>query len=348
LLTSVYSYSDQPLQLQPATTSLNYGTTVWEGLKCYRSAEDQAVVFRADRNYERMAHGAAELCLPMPSKATFLRAIQLAIQSNQHLIPPAGEGMKLFVRPMLMGSGQQLGLHPSPEISFLVYVSPTGNYFKDSTTGLNLHLETCRARAARGGMGAVKCSGNYAVALKPIMDCKKQGFNDNLFLELETYTTGSLGEAVVQEMSAANVFLVLKTGEIVTPSLERKTILPGITRESILELITLHADELSEPMMQSTGQGTVTASSRTVTVSEFKEATEAFCTGTAAELVPIARLATGEGEEAFEVVFPHGQMLPGGPIAAALLKILREAMVGKKVVPGWLRDPFAPVANFCE
>jgi branched-subunit amino acid aminotransferase/4-amino-4-deoxychorismate lyase len=115
-----------------------------------------------------------------------------------------------------------------------------------------------------------------------------------------------------------------------------------------LELIALYADELSEAMKQSTGQGTVTASSRTVTVSEFHEASEAFCTGTAAELVPIAKLASGEGEEAFEVVFPHGQLLPGGPVTAALLKILREAMVGKRVVPGWLRDPFAPVAKFIE
>ena len=353
MMTSVYSYADQPLDgMRPATTSLNYGTTIWEGLKCYRSANGDAIVFRADRNYERMKRGADELCLPMPSKETFMRAIQLALQVNGHVIPPHGEGMKLYVRPMLMGSGQQLGLYPSPQFSFVVYVSPTGNYFKAATTGLNLHLETKRARASRGGMGSVKCSGNYAVALKPLMDCKKQGFHDNLFLELETYQEpGTLGQAVLQEMSAANVFLVLKTGEIVTPSLERATILPGVTRESVLDLIELYADDLRKAMQLSTGQSNVQASSRDVMVNEFQNATEAFCTGTAAELVPIARIATGSGEEAFERIFPHGESLPGGPVTSALLTMLREAMVGKRekiVERGWLRNPFTSSKEFCK
>ena len=123
---SVYSYEGDGLQVSPATTSLNYGTSIWEGLKCYRLADGSAAAFRPDRNYERMKKGAAEMCLPMPSKALFLRAIQVAIQKNSHLIPPHGDGMKLYVRPMIYGSGQQLGLYPSPEFTFLVYVSPTG------------------------------------------------------------------------------------------------------------------------------------------------------------------------------------------------------------------------------
>lgn len=107
LFSSLHSFSKQPLELTPATTSINYGTTVWEGLKCYRIADDKAVVFRADRNYERMLYGASELCLPMPSKKLFMRAIQLAVQKNSHIIPPFGDGMKLYVRPILLGTGQQ-------------------------------------------------------------------------------------------------------------------------------------------------------------------------------------------------------------------------------------------------
>jgi branched-chain amino acid aminotransferase len=274
LSSSVFSYNDTPLDVRPAQTSLNYGTTVWEGLKCYRLADGSAAVFRADRNYERMKNGAAEFCLPMPSKKLFMRAIQIAVQENEALIPPMGDGMKLYIRPMLFGSGQQLGLYPSSEFTFMVFVSPTGNYFKSASCGLNLHLETQRARAARGGTGATKCAGNYAVALKPLMDCKKQGFSDNLFLELDTYKTDELGKAVIQEMSAANIFLVLKTGEIVTPSLAWKTILPGITRESILEIIDKHGDDLQMAMKESTGQEAVKASGRDVTVAEFLEATE--------------------------------------------------------------------------
>jgi branched-chain amino acid aminotransferase len=254
--------------------------------------------------------------------------------------------MKLYVRPILLGSGQQLGLYKSPEFSFVVYVSPTGNYFKSNSAGLNLHLETKRSRAARGGMGAVKCSGNYAAALKPLMDCKKNGFHDNLFLELDTYKEGSIGQAIVQEMSAANVFFVLKTGEIVTPSLDRGTILPGVTRASILELIEHNDELLQQAMKESTGQDQVKATSRDVTVSEIQEATEAFCTGTAAELVPIARLATASDEEAFEKVF-----VDAGPVTMALLSLLRQAMVDKHPVAlenGWIRDPFGSVEEFCS
>ena len=250
---------------------------------------------------------------------------------------------------MLIGSGEQLGLYPSPEFSFLVYVSPTGNYFKASTSGLRLHLETKRARAAVGGLGSTKCSGNYAIALKPLMDCKKQGFMDNVFLELETYTHGQIGNAVIQEMSAANVFLVLNTGEIVTPSLQRGTILPGVTRDSILQLIEHYSHELKEAMIASTGQDRVFASSRGVQVHECLQATEAFCTGTAAEMVPIARLATGEGEESFERVFPFGSTLPGGPVTTKLLAMLRDSMNGKRVIDPtrpWIRDPFASVEDF--
>ncbi|KAG7357156.1 aminotransferase [Nitzschia inconspicua] len=353
LFDSVHKYNATPLPVFPSMTSLNYGTTIWEGLKCYRNEDGKPIVFRPDRNFERFANGAAQMCLPVPSRELFLRGIQHVLQQNSHIIPPHGEGMKLYVRPMLLGSGQQLGLYPSPQFSLLFFVSPTGNYFKTATGGLQLHLETRRSRAARGGVGNVKCSGNYAVALKPLMDAKKQGFHDNLFLELETYhKDGNLESAILQEMSAANVFLVLRTGEIVTPSLERGTILPGVTRDSVITIVNEFAEELKVAMKESTGQDSnVTVSSRDITVAELKNATEAFCTGTAAEVAPIARLATGEGEDPFEVVFEHGHSLPGGPVTSAILKMLREVMVGDRSSNGtkdWLRDPFGSPDEFCK
>ena len=350
IVDSVVKYSTTPLPLFPSTTSLNYGTTIWEGLKCYRTKEGKAVVFRPDRNYARFARGADAMCLPVPSKELFMKGIQTAIQANSHLIPPSGDGMKLYVRPMILGSGQQLGLYPSPQVSLLFFVSPTGNYFKGSAGGLNLHLETKRCRAARGGVGNVKCAGNYATALRPLIDAKKQGFQDNLYLELETYQTGSLDKAVLQEMSAANVFFVLKSGEIVTPSLDRGTILPGVTRESVLAIIQKFASELQECLVESTGNDNAVARAveRDVTVGDIREASEAFCTGTAAEVVPIARLATGEGEEAFDAKLPQGQD-QAGPVTAKLLELLRRVMVGDLVVEdGWLREPFGETTVFCS
>jgi branched-chain amino acid aminotransferase len=133
LFDSIHPYSERTLPLAPAATSLNYGTTIWEGLKCYRNQDGSPIVFRADRNYERFCNGAEQLCLPKPSFELFMRAIQFVLLENSSLIPPCGEGMKLYVRPMLLGSGQQLGLHPSKQFSLLFYVSPTGNYFKSAT-----------------------------------------------------------------------------------------------------------------------------------------------------------------------------------------------------------------------
>jgi branched-chain amino acid aminotransferase len=125
LFDSVKKYSQDLLPLTPSTTSLNYGTTIWEGLKCFRDKEGKPIVFRPDMNFKRFSRGGKQMCLPPPSRELFLRGVQHVLQQNSHLIPPHGDGMKLYVRPMLLGSGQQLGLYPSPQISLLFYVSPT-------------------------------------------------------------------------------------------------------------------------------------------------------------------------------------------------------------------------------
>lgn len=125
LFDSVKKYSETTLPLTPSTTSLNYGTTIWEGLKCFRTKEGKCIVFRPDKNFDRFTNGADQMCLPKPSRELFLRGVQHVVQQNSHLIPPYGEGMKLYIRPMMLGSGQQLGLYPSPQFSLLFYVSPT-------------------------------------------------------------------------------------------------------------------------------------------------------------------------------------------------------------------------------
>lgn len=347
---SIFPYVSTPLNVYPSTTSLNYGTTIWEGLKCFRTSKGRAAVFRPDMNFKRLCNGADALCLPKPSYELFMRGIQSAIQANGDLIPPYGDGMKLYIRPLLMGSGQQLGLYPSPEFSLIFYVSPTGNYFKGKAMGgLKIHLETKYSRASRGGLGSAKCSGNYAITLRPLEEAKKQGFNDNLYLDLETYKEGNLNEAIIQELSAANVFLVLKTGEIVTPCLKKGTILPGVTRDSVIQLVKEVASELQSSFQESTGKGDkkVFISERDVKVSDFLNATEAFITGTAAEIVPLGSLATGEGEENFSITLPHEN---GGPVTLKILEILREVMYEKRaptdITKTWLPNPFTSSENF--
>jgi len=279
-----------------------------------------------------------------------MKCIQLVIQANAELIPPLEDGVKLYIRPIIFGSGEQLGLHPSKEFSLCFYVSPTGNYFKGkSIGGLKLHLETKYCRAARGGTGNVKCSGNYAVTLKPLMAAKKQGFHDNLYIELETYNEGDLKNAVIQELSAANVFLVLGDGSIVTPSLKRRTILPGVTRDSVIRIVEEYKDEIHQCMVESTGNPDVQVQmiERDVLVADFLKASEAFVTGTAAEVVPISSLATGKEEEEFNITLKHGESLPGGPVTTMILKILREIMTETRPSKSnWLPDPFRTEEDF--
>lgn len=295
------------------------------------------------------------MCLPPLSYELFMRGIQSAVQANADMVPPYGEGMKLYIRPIALGSGQQLGLYPSPQFSVVFYVSPTGNYFKGKVGGgLKLHLETKYSRAARGGTGNVKCSGNYGVCLRPLKHAKAQGFDDNLYLELETYHPGELRKAVVQELSAANVFLVLKSGEIITPSLERGTILPGVTRDSVMEICREFGDDLTPHLKESIddADAILKVVERDVTVGDFENATEAFVTGTAAEVVPIFSLKTGEGEEKFGVELKYGKDVTGGPVTKKILGLLREVMAETRELPekmkGWLPDPFGTAKDFRE
>jgi branched-chain amino acid aminotransferase len=360
----IVPYSSTPLNIYPSTTSLNYGTTVWEGLKCFRlpttdeSPHGEVAIFRPLKNFERFRNGCERMCLPAPSLELFCRALQLAVQVNGDLIPPVGHGMKLYLRPIMLGSGQQLGLHPSSEFSYITFVSPTGSYFQGKTaaSGLKVHLETRYSRAARGGMGATKCCGNYGATLLPLTRAKEAGYHDNLYLELDTYSPGDIHSAIIQEMSAANIFLVLRTGEITTPCLTRGTILPGVTRDSVLVLARDFVEELRPFVIQSTGDETVkvTITERDVTVGDLTNASEVFVTGTAAEIVPVMSISTNIdklGEEDFHANFQHGATLPGGPVTEALLRMLREVMAGERKVKtdtgdGWLPNPYASADEF--
>jgi branched-chain amino acid aminotransferase len=172
-------------------------------------------------------------------------------------------------------------------------------------------------------------------------------------LELDTYHKSSLHEAVLQELSAANIFLVLKTGEIVTPSLDRGTILPGVTRDSILELAKAYKDELQPILAKSIGVDasdvTVTVTERDVLVKDLSNAVEVFITGTAAEVVPVQSISTsGDEEESFSAKFPHGES-EAGPVTSKLLDMLREVLAEKRscdVTKGWLCDVYESPEEF--
>ena len=177
-------------------------------------------------------------------------------------------------------------------------------------------------------------------------------------MELDTYhnpkpssSLSPLRQAILQELSAANIFLVLESGEIVTPCLSRGTILPGVTRDSVLEIAKIFKDELQPVMAKSVGKENieVTVSERDVCVEDLNKAVEVFVTGTAAEVVPVQSIGTSpDDEESFSVKFPHGESEPG-PVTYKLLEMLREVVAGQRSnakIQDWLCDVHATPEDF--
>ncbi|KAL6867562.1 hypothetical protein ACP4OV_015586 [Aristida adscensionis] len=255
------------IELSPSSGVLNYGQGLFEGMKAYRRADRGGyTLFRPEENARRMQHGAGRMCMPAPTVEQFVDAVKQTVLANRRWVPPHGKGA-LYLRPLLIGSGAILGLAPAPEYTFLIYAAPVGNYFKEGLAPINLVIEDGVHRAMPGGTGGVKTITNYAPVLKAQMDAKSKGFSDVLYLD-------AVHKRYLEEVSSCNVFVV-KGGVIVTPA-TKGTILPGITRRSVIELATDRGYKVEE---------------RLVSVDDLAGADEVFCTGTAVVVAPVSSIA---------------------------------------------------------
>lgn len=295
------------LQMSPTATVLNYGQALFEGLKACRREDGSIAIFRPERNAERMGNGAARfLMAPVPTDV-FVSAVDSVVRANAQWVPPHGKGA-LYLRPLLVGSGEGLGVKPSTECTFCVFASPVGNYFKGGLKAIRLQAVKGFSRAATGGSGCIKASGNYAPAFLVQRQVRARGFDEVLCLDAAT------GEAV-EEAGASNFFAVFDDNTIVTPSLQQETILPGVTRASILELA---AAELGlEPC------------ERKLTLEELRRAKEAFCCGTGACITPVGSVNVADktgAESSDEIVFGNGET--PGPITEKLYHILTGIQTG--------------------
>ncbi|KAK9949222.1 hypothetical protein M0R45_004755 [Rubus argutus] len=153
------------IELNPASGVLNLGQGLFEGMKAYRKQDGNILLFRPEENALRMRSGAERMCMPSLTVEQFVEAVKATVLANKRWVPPPGKG-SLYIRPLLMGSGAVLGVAPAPEYTFLIYVSPVGNYFKEGLAPINLIVEHESHRATPGGTGGVKTIGNYAAVLK--------------------------------------------------------------------------------------------------------------------------------------------------------------------------------------
>ncbi|KAM0848484.1 hypothetical protein ACQ4PT_054354 [Festuca glaucescens] len=251
-----------PIQLSPAAGVLNYGQGLLEGLRAHRKEDGSVLLFRPEENALRMRIGADRLCMPAPSVEQFLSGVKQTILANKRWVPPTGKG-SLYIRPLLIGSGAILGVAPAPQYTFVVYVCPVGHYFKDGLSPISLLTEEQYHRAAPGGTGDIKTIGNYATVVSAQKRAKDKGHSDVLYLD-------PVHKKFVEEVSSCNIFMV-KDNVIITPLLTG-TILPGITRRSIIEIAGNLGFQVEE---------------RLIAIDELLEADEVFCTGTAVVLSPV-------------------------------------------------------------
>ncbi|XP_057491669.1 branched-chain amino acid aminotransferase 2, chloroplastic-like [Actinidia eriantha] len=253
------------IELSPAAGVLNYGQGLFEGLKAYRKHDGRIILFRPEENALRLMMGAERMCMPSPTIEQFVDAVKATVLANKKWVPPPGKG-SLYIRPLLMGSGAGLNLAPAPEYTFLIYVSPVGSFFKEGIAPIHLVVETEVHRAMPGGTGGVKTIGNYGSVLKAQTLAKAKGFTDVLYLDC-------VNKKYLEEVSACNVFVV--KGNIISTPAVKGTILPGITRKSIIDIAQSQGYQVEE---------------RLVAVEELLDADEVFCTGTAVVISPVGSI----------------------------------------------------------
>ncbi|MGE3274360.1 MAG: branched-chain amino acid aminotransferase [Vicinamibacterales bacterium] len=257
-----------PLPLPPSISALQYGVSVFEGLKAQRAPDGAVLLFRAGDNARRLNRSAARLAMPAVPESTFRDGLRALVTLDRDWVPPHGEGA-LYVRPCLFSIDESVRVRPAERFLFVIFTFPFGAYY---TTPVDVLVTEDYVRAFPGGTGGVKPAGNYAPALVADRAAHEAGFQTVLWLD-------GLEHRFVEECGVMNVFFVIGD-RVVTPALEG-TILPGVTRDSVIRLLR---------------DAGVTVEERRVAIDEVMEAgargdlLEAFGTGTAATLSHVARI----------------------------------------------------------
>ena len=283
----------QNLSLSPATAVFHYAQEMFEGLKAYKTADGKIQLFRPQKNIERLNNTNRRMCIPEIDPDDVLQAIKAVVKTDEDWIPEE-EGKSLYIRPFIIATDPMLGVHPSHSYLFCIILSPVGAYYATGINPVKIYVEPEYVRAVKGGTGFAKVGGNYAASLKGQEVAEKLGYAQVLWLD-------GIHHKYVDEVGAMNVFFVID-GEIVTPTLENGNILPGVTRDSAIQLLRSWGYKVSE---------------RLLSIDEIREAAdngkldEAFGTGTAAVISPI-----GELNEAGKVMIINEGKI--GPISQRL------------------------------
>jgi len=305
----------RPIQLDPAASVLHYGQSVFEGFKAFRQIDDSIATFRPEANGLRFQASARRLAMPELPVEAFIDTADALIRHERSWVP-SGRGRSLYIRPLLVATEPGLGVKPADDYLFILFGSPAGSYFRDGVQPVSVWICEDYSRAAPGGTGAIKCSGNYAASLIAQDQAVAHDCEQVVWLD-------AVSRRNVEEMGGMNIFFVYSGGtksKLVTPRLTG-SLLPGVTRDSLLRLGADLGYEVQE---------------QTVTLEQWiadatsGEMTEAFACGTAAVITPIGAIKSTQTQ----VTMGGGGT---GPVAQRLRDCLLDVQYGvSRDTHGWM------------
>lgn len=298
---------DNHLCIEEGAPCLHYGQQCFEGLKAYRTKNGEIQLFRPSENAKRMNKSADRLLMPHVPVEKFIDACAQVVKANEEYVPPYGTGATLYLRPFLIGVGDNIGLKPATKFIFSVFCIPVGPYFKGGMRPFNFMISDYD-RAAPQGTGAAKVGGNYAGSLIAQKIAKNKGYADAIFLDPKTHTK-------IEEVGSANFFGITANNEFVTPL--SPSILPSITKYSLLQIAK---DYFNMKVVEGD-----------VYIDELDRFVEAGACGTAAVITPIGGIEYNGSLHVFH------STTEVGPITKKLYDTLVGIQYGDITPPeGWI------------
>ncbi len=291
--------SSEHVNIHMAATCLHYGQEAFEGMKAYRGKDNKIRLFRWKDNAARMRSSSQGILMAEVPDDVFYQMVVKAVKLNEKYVPPYGHGAALYIRPLLIGTGAQVGVSPANEYLFMVFVGPVGPYFKEGFNPVNMQIVRDIDRAAPLGTGHIKVGGNYAGSLRATERAKAEGFSAVLFLEAKE-------KKYIDEAGPAN-FFAIQGNKYITPKSE--SILPSITNKSLMQLAKDMGMEV-EP--------------RPVAVEELSTFDEVGACGTAAIISPIKKIVERESGKTYEFC-ENGK---AGPVSEKLYRKLQDIQYG--------------------
>lgn len=297
--------ADHSLRLSECAGIFHYCQEVFEGLKAYTAQNGDIVCFRPDQNAERMYNSAQRLVMPPFPRERFIGAVEQVVRANAAWVPPFGSGATLYIRPFMVATGNVIGVRPADEYQFRILVTPVGPYYSGGVKPVKLQVSKYD-RAAPHGTGNIKAGLNYAMSLLPSVEAHAKGYADNLFLDPKT-------RSFVEESGGANILFVRKDGTLVVPQSHTDSILPSVTRRSLVDV----AKKMLGMMIEQ----------RPVMFEEVDQFVECGMCGTAAVISPVG-----------EIDADDRQIVYGMEHVGPVMRELRETLTGIQV--GEIADQF--------